>query len=71
MPAAKMHTEAMRPKPGAANTLVPKYGMGIAFWIAGEPGSAVIVKVNEPSAMVAGISRLGMLADSNRLRAIG
>ena len=41
---------------------MPKNGIGIAFWIAGVPGNAVIVNVNAPSAMVAGISRLGTWA---------
>lgn len=71
MPPEKMTRAPISPSPGAAKTLVPKYGMGMAFWIAGEPGSAVMVKVKEPSAMVAGIRRLGMSAASNRLRAIG
>jgi len=34
-----------------------KNGIGIAFWIAGVPGIADIVKVEVPSAMAAGISR--------------
>jgi hypothetical protein len=37
--------------------VVPKYGIGMVFWIAGMPGNAVMVKVNTPSAIVAGISR--------------
>ncbi len=51
--------------------MVPKNGIGIAFWIAGVPGSAVIVKVNAPSAMVAGMSRLGTCACRNSDAAIG
>ncbi len=66
-----MISAASSPKPGAANGVVPKNGIGIAFWIAGVPGSAVIVKVNAPSAIVAGISRFGMSASRNRLAAIG
>ena len=53
-----MMTEAMIPRPGAANGVVPKNGIGIAFWMAGVPGSADIVKVDVPSAIAAGISRL-------------
>ena len=34
------------PSPGAANGVVPKNGIGIAFWIAGVPGIAVMVKVD-------------------------
>ena len=57
------------PSPGAANGVVPKNGIGIAFWIAGVPGSADIVKVDVPSATAAGISRFGMLASAEqRLR---
>ena len=33
---------------------MPKNGMGIAFWIAGVPGRADMVKVEVPSAMAAG-----------------
>ena len=33
-----MIAEAMMPSPGAANGVVPKNGIGIAFWIAGVPG---------------------------------
>ena len=52
-----MMAEAMTPRPGAAKGVVPKNGIGIAFWIAGVPGSADIVKVEVPSAIAAGISR--------------
>ncbi len=61
----------MMPSPGAAKALVPKNGAGMAFWICGVPGSAVIVKVNEPSAIVAGMSRLGTPASRKRAAAIG
>ena len=57
-----MMAEAMRPRPGAAKGLVPKNGIGIAFWIAGVPGIADMVKVEVPSAIAAGIRRCGMLA---------
>ena len=61
----------MMPRPGAAKASVPKNGAGIAFWICGVPGRAVIVKVNEPSAMVAGMSRLGTPASRKSAAAIG
>ncbi len=57
MPPLSMITPASVPSTGAANALVPKNGIGIAFWIAGVPGSAVIVNVNEPSAVAAGSRR--------------
>ena len=66
-----MMAEAMTPRPGAANGVVPKNGIGIAFWIAGVPGSADIVKVEVPSAIAAGISRRGMAAARNSASAIG
>ena len=66
-----MIAEAMMPRPGAANGVVPKNGIGIAFWMAGVPGSADIVKVDVPKATVAGISRLGIAAVRNRACAIG
>ena len=52
----------MMPRPGAAKSVVPKNGIGIAFWIAGVPGNAVIVKVKAPSAIAGGISRCGTFA---------
>ena len=55
----------MIPSPGAANGVVPKKGIGIAFWIAGVPGRADMVKVVVPSAIAAGISRLGIAAARN------
>ena len=39
-----MIAEAIRPSPGAANGVVPKNGIGIAFWIEGVPGMADMVK---------------------------
>ena len=66
MPPTNMMMPAMMPSPGAANALVPKNGLGMAFWIAGVPGSAVIVNVNEPRAMAPGMSRLGTPASRNR-----
>ena len=59
------------PRPGAANGVVPKNGIGIAFWIAGVPGSADMVNVEVPSPMAAGISRRGMSAARNSACAIG
>ena len=55
------------PRPGAANGVVPKNGIGIAFWIAGVPGSADMVKVEVPSTIAAGISRRGMAARAEQL----
>ena len=59
------------PRPGAANGVVPKNGIGIAFWIAGVPGIADMVKVDVPSTIAAGISRCGMAAARNSACAIG
>ena len=61
----------MMPSPGAAKGVVPKNGIGMAFWIAGVPGSAVIVKVNEPSPIAAGMKRFGTSASRNIEIAIG
>jgi hypothetical protein len=61
----------MMPSPGAANGVVPKNGIGMAFWIAGVPGRADIVNVEVPSAIAAGISRRGMAAARNSAWAIG
>ena len=66
-----MMAEAITPSPGAAKGVVPKNGIGIAFWIAGVPGSADMVKVEVPSAIAAGISRRGMAAVRNSASAIG
>jgi hypothetical protein len=43
----------------------------MAFWIAGVPGSAVIVKVKAPSAMVPGSAAWGTSASRNSAAAIG
>ena len=61
----------MIPSPGAANGVVPKNGIGIAFWIAGVPGSADMVKVVVPSAIAAGIRRRGIAAERKSWCAIG
>ena len=66
-----MMIEARTPRPGAANGVVPKNGIGIAFWIDGVPGSADIVKVEDPSMIAAGISRLGTAAARKSSCAIG
>ena len=66
-----MIAAAITPSPGAANGVVPKNGIGIAFWIAGVPGSAVIVNVEVPSAIAAGMRRPGMFPARKRACAIG
>ena len=66
-----MMAEAMIPRPGAAKGVVPKNGIGMAFWIAGVPGSADIVKVDAPSMIAAGIKRFGISAERNSACAIG
>ncbi len=70
-PKQSMIAEAMTPSPGAANGVVPKKGIGMAFCIDGVPGKADIVKVDVPSTITAGISRRGMPADRNSCCAIG
>ena len=55
-----MNTAPMQPSTGAAQEFVPKNVDGMMFWICGVPGSASIVNVNAPSAIVPGIRRLGM-----------
>ncbi|MCY1455634.1 hypothetical protein D9M71_727790 [compost metagenome] len=59
------------PSQGAAQPVVPKNDDGMMFWICGVPGSASMVKVKAPSAMVPGISRLGMLLWRNSSAAKG
>ena len=59
------------PRPGAAKGVVPKKGIGIAFWIDGVPGRADMVKVEVPSTIAAGIRRRGMPAARNTSCAIG
>jgi hypothetical protein len=66
-----MMAAAMMPRLGAAKGVVPKNGIGIAFWIAGVPGSADMVKVEVPRAIAAGISRWGMSASRNTAWVIG
>ena len=43
----------------------------MAFWMDGVPGIAVMVNVNEPSAMAGASSRLGMSAERNSERPMG
>lgn len=71
MPPPSMIRAAIVPSPGAAKGVVPKNGIGMAFWIAGVPGKAVIVKVNEPRAIAPAIRRFGTLASRNSATAIG
>ena len=59
------------PRPGAANGVVPKNGIGIAFWIAGVPGSADIVKVEVPNRSPPASSASGIPAARNSACAIG
>ncbi len=66
-----MISPVMMPSPGAAKGEVPKNGIGMAFWMAGVPGRAVMVKVKAPRAMVPGISRLGRSALRNSAAAMG
>ncbi|MOA48888.1 hypothetical protein D3C78_1716970 [compost metagenome] len=60
MPAVSVKAAPIRPSQGAAQVVVSKNVVGMMFWICGVPGNAVIVKVNAPSAIAPGISRLGM-----------
>jgi hypothetical protein len=66
-----MMAEATNPISGAAKVVVPKKGMGIAFWMEGVPGSADMVKLEVPSAIAAGIRRRGIAAALNKPSAIG
>ncbi len=60
-----MSSPPISPRMGAAKASVPKKGLGMAFWIAGVPGRAVMVKVKAPRAMAPGSRRLGMPASRN------
>ena len=66
-----MIAEARTPRVGAANSVVPKYAIGMAFCMAGVPGRAVIVKVKAPSAIAGGIRRCGTAACRNNAAATG
>lgn len=70
-PKKSMIAAAITPRPGAAKGVVPKNGIGIAFWIEGVPGSADIVNVEVPRTIAAGINRRGMAAAWNKALAIG
>ena len=59
------------PSPGAAKGVVPKKGIGMVFGMAGVPGSADMVKVEDPTMIAAGISRRGRSAARNSAAAIG
>jgi hypothetical protein len=62
MPRVSIASAVMTPRPGAANGEVPKNCIGMAFWIAGVPGRAVMVKVKAPRAIVAATrSRRGLM----------
>src|SRR5262249_61915940 len=70
-PKVSIMIEAMMPRPGAAKGVVPKNGIGIAFWIDGVPGSADMVKVEVPSTIAAGMKRRGIAAAWNNVCAMG
>lgn len=71
MPKASITADAISPRPGAAKGVVPKNGIGMAFWMAGVPGMAVIVKVVVPKATAGASNRLGMFAVRNSVWPIG
>ena len=71
MPTTRMNTPPSVPSTGAAQAVVPKKAVGMMFWICGVPGRASMVKVNAPSAIVPGISRLGILPWRNSSAANG
>ncbi|MNL10372.1 hypothetical protein D3C87_1311700 [compost metagenome] len=61
MPAQNTKIVPITPSHGAAQAVVLKKVLGMMFWICGVPGRASMVNEKAPRAMVAGISRLGML----------
>ncbi len=61
MPVQNTNSVPIRPSQGAAQAVVLKKVLGMMFWICGVPGRASMVNENAPRAMVAGISRLGIL----------
>ena len=71
MPRRNISRPPTAPRPGAAKAVVLKYGIGIRFWIWMVPGRQVIVNVNDPKAMAAGIRRLGISASRNIAAAKG
>ncbi len=60
MPMAMMKAAPITPSHGAAQVFVLKNVVGMMFWICGLPGSASIVIVKAPRAIVPGISRFGI-----------
>jgi hypothetical protein len=65
MPKTKMIADAMILSPGAANVVVPKYGIGMALLTEGVPGITDMVNVNAPRPTVAGNNRRGRFAARN------
>ncbi|MDT4863112.1 hypothetical protein FQZ97_978050 [compost metagenome] len=65
LPSTSIIRPPISPSTGAAKASVPKKGLGMAFWMAGVPGNAVMVKVKAPRAMAPGSRRLGMPASRN------
>ena len=59
------------PITGAAVAVVPKYSVGIRFWIVGVPGIALMAKVKAPVIIVAGIRRRVMSASLNSPSTMG
>ena len=55
-----MKAAPTRPRIGAAQVVVLKKVVGMMFWICGVPGSASMVKLKAPRAIVPGIRRFGM-----------
>ena len=66
-----MKSAPITPSHGAAQVSVLKKVVGMMFWICGVPGSASIVKVKAPSAMVAGNQPLRNAALPEHLRGEG
>jgi hypothetical protein len=63
-----MIAPVMMPSPGAAKGVVPKKGIGIAFWTAGVPGSAVMMKVKAPRAAMLAVGERDAGGDDRHLR---
>ena len=69
-----VHAPIAAPAPVRGERLIgwlAHYGIGIAFWMDGAPGRAVIVKVAAPSAIAPGMSRFGIPACLNNVDATG
>ncbi len=71
MPTVNTNRQPITPSQGAAQAVVLKKVVGMMFWICGVPGRASMVKEKAPSAIVAGISRLGILLWRNSSAANG